>query len=73
MFLTTPTATFGSTRALEKSHGTDTSMFKNSRNVEMTITSLRCLIGTSSLIWGSRNPASIWLRLLLGKSSAQYP
>src|SRR4029077_13736071 len=48
VFLTTPTATFGSTRALEKSHGTDTSMSENSRNVEMTITSLRCLIGTSS-------------------------
>ena len=38
-----------------------------------TITSLRCLIGTSSLIWISRNPASIWLRLLLGKSSARRP
>src|SRR5918992_267605 len=28
----------------------------------MTITNLRCRIGTSSLVWISRNPASIWLR-----------
>jgi hypothetical protein len=28
VFLTTPTATFGSTRALEQSDGTDTSMFR---------------------------------------------
>ena len=45
---TTPNATFGSTGALEKSHATAYFDVKNSRNVEMTITSLRCLIGTSS-------------------------
>src|SRR5437773_7118612 len=47
--------------------------FENSRNVKMTTpTSLRCRFGTSSWIWISRNPASIWLRLLLGKSLARH-
>ncbi len=69
-----PTATFVR-RVLQRNQSEQhTSMFKNSRNVEMTtITSLRCRLGTSSLISISRNPASIWLRLLLGKSSARHP
>jgi hypothetical protein len=43
----TPTATFGSTRASEKSEQNE------------TITSLRCRLGTSSLIWISRNLACL--------------
>jgi hypothetical protein len=52
-----PTATFVR-RVLQRNQSEQhTSMFKNSRNVEMTtITSLRCRLGTSSLIWISRNP-----------------
>jgi hypothetical protein len=46
-----PTATF-IRRVLQRDQSEQhTSMFKNSRNVEMTrITSLRCRLGTSSLI-----------------------
>ncbi len=69
-----PTAT-SVRRVLQRNQSEQhTSMFKNSRNVEMTrITSLRCQLDTSSLIWISRNPGSIWLPLLLGKSSARHP
>ena len=45
--------------------------FENSQNVKMAAISLRRRIGTSGLIWVCENLASIWLRLRVGKSSAQ--
>src|SRR5207302_9103752 len=54
-----PTATFVRRVLQRNQREQHTSMFKNSRNVEMTtITSLRCQLGTSSLISISRNPGS---------------
>ena len=58
MFLTIPTATFGSTRALEKSHGSDTSMFREfSKRRNDDNHQLEYRVGTSSLIRSLEIPA----------------